>query len=89
MRRHEQPTGSAPRGRCPGHRHCRGRGPCEATTLHGPVSVTVQTPTAVRLDGLVAASEPLAAMPNWGGVAVVLAAAAALAGLRRMQRSKW
>ncbi len=59
------------------------------TTMHGPVSVTMQTPTAVRLDGLDAASEPLAAMPNWRVVAAVLAAAAALAGLRRTQRSKW
>ena len=59
-----------------------------ATTLHGPVSVDYMPPTAVRLDGLEAGSEPLAGMPVWWIVAAMLAAAAAVAGRRRMQRSK-
>ena len=60
-----------------------------ATTLHGPVSVTMQTPTAVRLGRLDAKSEPLSARPNgWTVVAGILTAAAGFAGLRRMQHSR-
>jgi len=50
-----------------------------ATTLHGPVSVTVSEPTAVGLTGLAAAGGPASALLGWAVVAAL--GAALLAGL--------
>jgi hypothetical protein len=56
-----------------------------ATTLHGPVSVTLGAPTAVRLAEMVATPATPAVLPAAGGLAL-LAALAALAAVRRRQR---
>jgi hypothetical protein len=57
-----------------------------ATTLHGPVSVTVQTPTAVTLAGLEAAGGGAA---SFAGLALAagLAAAGGLFWRRRRQEA--
>ncbi len=55
-----------------------------ATTLHGPVSVTFQTPTAVALTGMNAGpSAPAAALP---ALLVLLAAYAALMAAAAVRR---
>jgi hypothetical protein len=57
-----------------------------ATTLHGPVSATMQTPTAVTLAGLEATSAPV--LPLWPG-AVALLMLAGLLAAASMRRAGW
>ena len=54
-----------------------------ATTLFGPVSVTMQPPTAVRLDALDAHSDSLPESPVWWLIVAAAVALAALVGWRR------
>jgi hypothetical protein len=55
-----------------------------ATTLHGPVSATVQTPTAVRLAGAVDASAAGPANDGWPAGALAVLALALMLWRRRM-----
>ncbi len=58
------------------------------STMHGPVSVTLQTPTAVGLSRLDAKSGPLPSSSNGWILVGVLTIVAAIYGLCRRQRTK-
>ncbi len=57
-----------------------------ATTLHGPVSATLQTPTAVMLDALEAQAASPSGMSAWAALVASLIAAAGALGVRRRSR---
>ena len=60
-----------------------------ATTLHGPVSGTVNAPTTVRLGELDATSEPRQDWPIGLGIVAAVVVRAAMAGVRRHRRRTW
>jgi hypothetical protein len=57
-----------------------------ATSLHGPVSATLQAPTAVTLAALQADAANPASVTPWGAMAAALIAAAGVLGVRRRSR---
>jgi hypothetical protein len=59
-----------------------------ATSLHGPVSATLQAPTAVTLDALQAQAANPGGLPTWGALAAALIAAAGVLGVRRRSRAR-
>jgi hypothetical protein len=58
-----------------------------ATTLHGPVSATLQAPTAVTLDALQAQAVAPDSVSGWGALVAALIAAAGVLGVRRRSRA--
>ncbi len=58
-----------------------------ATSLHGPVSATLQAPTAVTLDALEAEAAAPGSVTTWGALAAALIAAAGVLGVRRRSRA--
>ena len=59
-----------------------------ATTLHGPVSATLQAPTAVRITALEAqAASPTGGLSAWGVLVAGLIGVAGALGVRRRSRA--
>ena len=59
-----------------------------ATTLHGPVSATIQTPTAVTLAAMEAqAASPGGNVSAWGALVAGLIGVAGALGVRRRSRA--
>ncbi len=59
-----------------------------ATSLHGPVSATLQAPTAVTLDALEAQATSPGGVTTWGALVAGLIAAAGVLGVRRRSRAR-
>ncbi len=59
-----------------------------ATSLHGPVSATLQAPTAVTLDALQAQAANPGSVTTWGALVAALIAAAGVLGVRRRSRAR-
>jgi len=59
-----------------------------ATSLHGPVSATLQAPTAVTLDALQAQAASPGSVTSWGALVAALIAAAGVLGVRRRSRAR-
>jgi hypothetical protein len=57
-----------------------------ATALHGPVSATLQAPTAVTLAALDAQTAAPGGVSAWGALVAGLIAAAGVLGVRRRSR---
>jgi hypothetical protein len=58
-----------------------------ATSLHGPVSATLQAPTAVTVTALEAQAATPGSVTIWGALAAALIAAAGVLGVRRRSRA--
>ncbi len=59
-----------------------------ATALHGPVSATLQAPTAVTVKALEAQAAPPGSVTPWGALVAALIAAAGVLGVRRRSRAR-
>jgi hypothetical protein len=59
-----------------------------AMSLHGPVSATMQAPTAVTLDALQAQAANPGSVTTWGALVAALIAAAGVLGVRRRSRAR-
>ena len=59
-----------------------------ATSLHGPVSATLQAPTAVTLGALQAQAAAPGSVTTWGALVAALIAAAGVLGVRRRSRAR-
>ena len=57
-----------------------------ATSLHGPVSATLQAPTAVTVTALEAQAANPGSVTPWGALVAALIAAAGVLGVRRRSR---